>query len=90
MTNGSPSTTGRASTGGTTVSVAPHQLATPTDLSAHNVRTIADAVNALIADAFALYVKTRTSTGTYQARTSAITICCSMSRPQRSSRRSIP
>src|SRR2546430_17239566 len=38
---------------------APRQLATPTDLKPDDVRAIADAVNPLIADAFALYVKTK-------------------------------
>src|SRR6187455_1243938 len=34
-------------------------LDTPTDLSDHAVRAIAKAVNGLLADAFALYVKTK-------------------------------
>src|SRR5437899_10471669 len=38
---------------------APRQLATSTDLKPEDVRAIADAVNPLIADAFALYVKTK-------------------------------
>jgi starvation-inducible DNA-binding protein len=37
----------------------PRQLATPTDLAAAGVQPISIAVNALIADAFALYVKTK-------------------------------
>lgn len=37
----------------------PRQLATSTDLKPEDVRTIAEAVNPLIADAFALYVKTK-------------------------------
>ena len=37
----------------------PHQLATPTELSPQEVRAVAEAVNPLIADAFALYVKTK-------------------------------
>src|SRR5256885_17244866 len=37
----------------------PRQLRTPTDLKPEDVRAIADAVNPLIADAFALYVKTK-------------------------------
>lgn len=40
-------------------SVAPRQLATSTDLKPESVRAVADAVNPLIADAFALYVKTK-------------------------------
>jgi len=38
---------------------APRQLATSTDLKPEDVRTISEAVNPLIADAFALYVKTK-------------------------------
>jgi starvation-inducible DNA-binding protein len=38
---------------------APTQLATKTDLSAQEVKAITEAVNPLIADAFALYVKTK-------------------------------
>ncbi|MGA9150589.1 MAG: DNA starvation/stationary phase protection protein [Candidatus Nitrosopolaris sp.] len=38
---------------------APAQLATETDLSSHEVKAITEAVNPLIADAFALYVKTK-------------------------------
>jgi DNA-binding ferritin-like protein len=37
----------------------PTQLATETDLSPHEVKAITEAVNPLIADAFALYVKTK-------------------------------
>jgi starvation-inducible DNA-binding protein len=37
----------------------PHQLATPTELTPHEVRAVTEAVNPLIADAFALYVKTK-------------------------------
>jgi starvation-inducible DNA-binding protein len=37
----------------------PHQLATPTELSPQEVRAVVEAVNPLIADAFALYVKTK-------------------------------
>jgi starvation-inducible DNA-binding protein len=37
----------------------PARLATPTDLTPHEVRAITEAVNPLIADAFALYVKTK-------------------------------
>ena len=38
---------------------APPQLATPTDLTPAEVQEVCDAVNPLIADAFALYVKTK-------------------------------
>jgi starvation-inducible DNA-binding protein len=38
---------------------APPQLATPTDLHQDEVQAVCDAVNPLVADAFALYVKTK-------------------------------
>src|ERR1041384_802127 len=38
---------------------APKELATPTDLKPEEVRKIVEAVNPLIADAFALYTKTK-------------------------------
>jgi starvation-inducible DNA-binding protein len=38
---------------------APTHLATETDLSPQEVKAITEAVNPLIADAFALYVKTK-------------------------------
>ena len=38
---------------------APPQLATPTDLNPQEVQAVTEAVNPLIADAFALYVKTK-------------------------------
>lgn len=38
---------------------APSQLATPTDLNPQEVQAVTEAVNPLIADAFALYVKTK-------------------------------
>ncbi len=37
----------------------PRQLATPTDLSPEAVRAIAEAVNPIVADSFALYLKTK-------------------------------
>lgn len=37
----------------------PAPLATPTDLTPHEVRAVTEMVNPLIADAFALYVKTK-------------------------------
>ena len=40
-------------------SVAPRQLSTPTDLAPEGVQAITAALNGLIADAFALYVKTK-------------------------------
>jgi starvation-inducible DNA-binding protein len=39
-------------------------LATPTDLKAAATRDIAGAMNAILADVFALYLKTRTFIGT--------------------------
>src|SRR5579862_7639846 len=38
---------------------APAELATPTDLTQQEVKAITEAVNPLVADAFALYVKTK-------------------------------
>jgi starvation-inducible DNA-binding protein len=38
---------------------APRQLATPTDLAQEQVEAVTEVVNALIADAFTLYVKTK-------------------------------
>jgi len=38
---------------------APKQLATPTDLKPEEVRVVVEAINPLIADAFALYTKTK-------------------------------
>ena len=38
---------------------APARLDTPTDLSAEAVREVSAALNALLADTFALYVKTK-------------------------------
>jgi starvation-inducible DNA-binding protein len=38
---------------------APEQLATPTDLPSEHVRKVTEAINPLVADAFALYVKTK-------------------------------
>ncbi|PYM07935.1 MAG: DNA starvation/stationary phase protection protein [Candidatus Rokuibacteriota bacterium] len=40
-------------------SAAPRQLATPTDLKPEEVRAVTEVVNRLVADAFALYVKTK-------------------------------
>jgi starvation-inducible DNA-binding protein len=44
---------------GATTQAVPRQLATSTDLKSDDVRTIAQTVNPLIADAIALYVKTK-------------------------------
>jgi starvation-inducible DNA-binding protein len=38
---------------------APHRLVTPTDLTPEAVKAITEAVNSLIADVFALYIKTK-------------------------------
>ena len=37
----------------------PKKLDTPTDLTARNARTVADALNGLLADSYALYLKTK-------------------------------
>ena len=42
----------------------PSALDTPTDLSGQATRAIAEALNGLLADAFALYLKTKNFTGT--------------------------
>jgi starvation-inducible DNA-binding protein len=39
-------------------------LATPTDLEAAATKDISGAMNAILADVFVLYMKTKTSTGT--------------------------
>jgi starvation-inducible DNA-binding protein len=39
--------------------LAPDRLATPTDLKAEEIQAVTEAVNPLIADSFALYVKTK-------------------------------
>lgn len=44
---------------GAVKTLAPQQLATPTDLPADVVQSVCDAVNPIIADAFALYIKTK-------------------------------
>jgi starvation-inducible DNA-binding protein len=46
-------------------------LSTPTDLKPKGVRAIAGALNVLLADMFALYLKTKNFTGTFRDRTSA-------------------
>lgn len=37
----------------------PQELKTPTDLESNSVRSVADALNAVLADSYALYVKTK-------------------------------
>lgn len=48
-----------AATAGRSAHHAPSALATPTDLTSQAVRAIVEAINPLIADAFALYLKTK-------------------------------
>lgn len=50
---------GHAKSGLTKGYPAPPALATPTDLKPKDVQAIAEAINPLVADAFALYVKTK-------------------------------
>ena len=57
----------------------PIQLATKTDLSPQEVKAITDAVNPLIADAFALFVKTKTFIGIYLVLISETIMSCLMS-----------
>lgn len=52
-------TTKEKTTGKQHTNISPKQLATITDLKPEEVQSITDAVNPLIADAFALYVKTK-------------------------------
>ena len=52
-------TTKEKATGKQPAKISPKQLATVTDLKPEEVQSITDAVNPLIADAFALYVKTK-------------------------------
>jgi hypothetical protein len=61
-------------------------LHTPTDLGANATRDVSAALNLLLADTFALYVKTKNSTGTCPARISATITCSWTSRPTRFSR----
>lgn len=53
------STTANGTTAPSRRQAVPKQLSTPTDLGAEATQAIADAVNPLIADAFALYLKTK-------------------------------
>ena len=52
-------TRGTKTTGQVKSSPAARQLATPTDLTKQEVQAITEALNPLVADAFALYVKTK-------------------------------
>ena len=61
-------------------------LETPTDLESNAVNDISAALTSLLADTFALYVKTKNFHWHMSAaRTSATITCCSTSRPTRSS-----
>ena len=57
---------------------APHHLATKTDLSPQEVKAVTEAVNPLIADAFALS-RQKTFIGIYMVPISGTIIYCSMS-----------
>jgi starvation-inducible DNA-binding protein len=48
-------------------------LHTPSNLGSNAVRDISGALTALLADMLALYIKTKTSTGTFRVRISAMT-----------------
>ena len=52
-------TNGSSRNGHSGKAVAPNVLSTPTDLNAEGVQEIVAAINPLVADAFALYVKTK-------------------------------
>src|SRR5262245_44082228 len=54
-----PTTSGHDSKGSSGSPPVPSQLATPTDLAPQAVQAVTAAINPLIADAFALYVKTK-------------------------------
>jgi hypothetical protein len=55
-------------------------LTPPSDLDANAARDISGAMNAILADVFALYFKTKTFTGTFQVRIFTTTTSCSMNR----------
>jgi hypothetical protein len=61
----------------------PAALATRTDLTPDAVNAVTTALNPLLADAFALYLRQKIFTGILAAHTFAITTCCSMSRVTR-------
>ena len=59
---------------------------TPTDLSGDAVEEISSNLRRLLADVFALYVKTKNFHWTSAGGTFAITTCCSTSSPRKSLR----
>ena len=61
-------------------------LRTPTDLSPDAVNAISAALNALLADTFAFYLKTKNFHWHVSGPHSATTICCSTSNPTRFSK----
>ena len=68
---------------------APARLDTPTDLSSEAVREISAALNALVADTFALYVKTKNFHWHVSGPHFRTTTSCSMSKAS-SSRTALP
>jgi len=60
-------------------------LETPTDLKSNAVKELSGALNILLADMFALYIKTKNFHWHYRGRISATIIFCSTNRPTRSS-----
>jgi len=61
--------------------------ATPTDLGGNAVKEISSTLRRLLADVFALYVKTKNLTGISADGAFAMTTCCSTSSPRESLRR---
>lgn len=61
-------------------------LITPTDLGSKAATDIAGGMNAILADVFALYLKTKNFHWHMSGAHSATSICCSMSRPINSMR----
>ncbi len=61
-------------------------LRTPSDILPESVKEIAGALNMVLADVFALYLKTKNFHWHMSGPTFAITICFSMIRATRSSR----
>lgn len=53
------SSNGKASANGKVAGATPRQLATPTDLKPEEIKAVTEAVNPIIADSFALYLKTK-------------------------------
>ena len=64
-----------------TMQIAKAQNATTASLGKQAINEISETLKQLLADVFTLYVKTKG----FHWHTSAITICCSMNRPNRSS-----